>query len=168
MRTVREIINQAIEPNEPADSILAFLKANDGKRVDKRLIDKIAAETGDETIRLDKAHGMTRIEWGGWRRYGGKEGGQLLLSHSDKNVVVDAAWVEEKNPAEFRARDERNAKRQQVTDEECSHLDEAIYLFKAARNKVRTMLAYEGKFEPDRHRILEEHKINWQALDDDR
>jgi len=139
MKTTKEIVAGRIEPLEPQDTILSVLKENDGKRLDKRLIEKLKAATKDDTINLDLRAGMAHIQWGG---YGNNCKGSLLAQYAVKNLRVDAAWIEENNAAYYRAARERNARRAETLKNEdlLTKADVAIEQYIAAREHLETLL----------------------------
>jgi hypothetical protein len=110
---LKQLIHDKLEPIEPADTILRILQENDGKRLDKRIIDKIQAACPDWQIRDQRRFGMTQIAWGK-SHYPHEEYGSLLIDHHIKCVSVDAAAVYYNNPAYFSARDKRNRQRQEI------------------------------------------------------
>jgi hypothetical protein len=104
---IKALIQNSLEPLEPADTILAVLKENEGKRLTKLVIDKLKDRTGDQTLRISCIASMTSIEWG---PFVGRLG-SLLMAYQITNVVIDTAFVLEHNVAYYEARDKRNAQR---------------------------------------------------------
>lgn len=154
MPSIREVILANIEPTEPQDTILAWLKANaDGQRITERHIEKLRKVTGNNSIRLRKNFGMTHIEWD--RDKGSP--GSLLLAHKTVNVVIDADEIREKNPAYFSALAERNTVRQQTLQDEkaIAELERQIGIFKEARDYIRQATEYGAPFNHDRFAIEE-------------
>jgi hypothetical protein len=138
--TVKEIIESRIEVSEPQDTILAYLKENDGKKLTVRDAKKLSELTGEE-ITIDKRFGMAHIEWGTWqeRQKGGRS---LLVAYAEKNVAIDVAFVEEHNRAYFSAKDERNQKRREMLadTEKMALLETKIAEFLAAKDAMENLL----------------------------
>jgi hypothetical protein len=153
---IQEIIESRIESNEPQDTILAYLKENDGKKLTVRDAKKLSELTGQE-IHIDKRFDMTHIEWGTYQQRRVTGGSSLLVAYSEKNVVIDANWIEEKNPAYFSAKDERNEKRQEMLaqPEKMAELQIKIGEYKAAKEAMEDLL---DEF-PDIYKIQEEFGI---------
>ena len=108
IKTVRDFLLSQRESDEP-DEVLAVLKVHDGKQLTKRLLAKLPG--GEERWRLSQFATMTHLETRDYGRSGGNTGIHLLLAYALKNVMIDAAWIEEHNPAYFKGRRERNAQR---------------------------------------------------------
>lgn len=159
---VADLIRSRMEASEPQDTILAFLRTIDGKKINKRHVEKLREQIGDNEIRLSHRFGMTSLQWGGYHR----TGGNILLAHSEKNVVVDIAYVLEHNAAYYSAKDERNEKRQQALSqpEKCAELDDAIANFRAAEAKLKALMG-QDIFQPDDYRI-QKHLVEGVSLDD--
>jgi hypothetical protein len=111
IQSVRAFVQSQRESDEP-DEVLAVLKANDGKQLTKRILDKLPG--GAPRWRLSRNAGMTHLETWDYVRSGGKTGMHFLMAYAEESVVIDAAWVEEHNPAYFKGRRERNASRDEV------------------------------------------------------
>ena len=106
---VRALVLARMESDIP-DEILAALKPHDGKPLTVRHLALLPG--GAERWMLHKHAGMISIEERDYRRTQGSRGTSLLVAYSEKNVIIDCAFLVEKNPAYFVARVERNAKRQ--------------------------------------------------------
>lgn len=150
MKTI-DLIRSRIEASEPQDTILTFLRTIEGKRINRTHVEKLRAQVGDADLRLRHQYGMTDLEWGGYTRSDGRQGGSLLLAHREKNVVVDVAYILEHNAAYYSAKDERNKTRQQALaqPEKCAALDQAIADYKAAQVRMVKLLG-DDIFDPDR------------------
>jgi hypothetical protein len=135
---LQELIMSCMESLEPQTSILRFLEGQEGKRLDKRLLEKMQ-------------------EWGGYSESGGGKGGRLLIAHALKDVRVDSNFIHQRNLAYFEAAEARNEKRQQaLADPELlSDLEKTIQSFLTARDKLAKMMNYGTVFAPDRHAIEE-------------
>lgn len=153
--SITDLIESQIEKREPQDAILAYLKTQDGKQLTQRTITKLQELTGDKSIRLRKAFGMTSIEWGSYNATSGREGGSLHCTHTEKNVIIDAKKIEENNARHFSALWRRNELRHKALNdiEAVSELKETIDVYVAARQKLEKLLAYDTVFEPDAYAI---------------
>jgi hypothetical protein len=123
---IRKIIQNNIESNEPADTILRILKENEGKRLDKRVIDKMQAAIPNWWIRDCREYGMTQIKWAvRWDSEKhqniptpeGQTEGSLLVAHEVKYIYINSEEIKGKNPAYFSARDERNSQRREILEQ---------------------------------------------------
>jgi hypothetical protein len=116
-KSVRDFLLSQRESDEP-DAILAILKAHDGKQLTKRLLAKLPGAApmieGKDRWRISQFATMTHLETRDYSRSGGNTGMHFLMAYATTNVVIDAAWVEEHNPAYFKGRRERNASRDLV------------------------------------------------------
>ncbi len=101
-----------LEPSEPQNKILAYLKAHDGKKLTAR--DLPALKEIDPTIRFYTIAGMHHIEWGAYTRTEGHAGGSLLTAYTTGAPTIDAAFVEKHNLAWFAASVERNEERRKA------------------------------------------------------
>ena len=116
--TVRATLESRIESDEP-DEVLAILKKDDGKQLTKRILEKLPSvgfgaslvSASGQRWRLSQHAGMIHLETWDYARSGGSTGIHLLMAYAEKSVTIDAAWVEEHNPAYFKGRRERNAAR---------------------------------------------------------
>lgn len=162
MNKVAEIIQAHIEPTEPQGQILAFFKANEGKRLDKRFMDKLKAHLGRQDVRYDYIAGMTNIVWGNRADMTSKApSGSLLVGYaSEGSLVSDAAKLEDRNIAYFGAAVSRNEARQRsladvAGQEEILALAEQLRTVKA---RLKEIFAYGTDFNHDEYSIR-------QALD---
>lgn len=175
--SVKDVISAGLEPLEPQTAILAFLEANDGKRLDKRLLEKLNAAVPGHNIRMHQIASMTHIEWDDYGGRGGPwagpkpanipAGGSLLMAYRLKNLTVDVAFVKEHNIAYFGAAMARNEKRNAMLadDAACRELEATIRQFIEARDKLRAAFEYGAKFYEARYDIEREYDLN---LDDKR
>jgi hypothetical protein len=150
---IAQIITARIEPLEPQTSILKFLQEQNGKRLTNPVIAKLREVCNDETIHLRQAGGMTSIGWG--YEQSGQRTGSLLVSYKTKNVVIDAEFVEEKNPAYFSAARERNHRRSLAVKDTkgCAELEATIHTLLAAQKKLDEFFAFGTHFEQDKFAI---------------
>src|ERR1700674_1424383 len=111
LQTVRDFVLSQRESDEP-DAILAILATQDGKQLTKRILAKLPG--GEERWRLSQFATMTHLETRDYSRSGGNAGIHLLIAYEIKNVTINAAWVEEHNPAYFAGRRARNEARDMV------------------------------------------------------
>lgn len=169
--SVKDVIAAGTEPLEPQTAILAFLRANEGKRVDKRFFEKLNAAVPGHNIRLHQIASMSHIEWDGYGGRGGPwagprpelpAGGSLLIAYQLKNLTVDVAFVEKHNPGYFGAAVARNEKRAAMlaNDAACRELEATIRQFIEARDKLRAAFEYDGPFYEARYDIEREYDLN--------
>ena len=111
IQSVRTFLQTQRESDEP-DEVLAILKQHDGKQLTKRLLAKLPG--GEERWKLSQFATVTRLETRDYARSGGNTGIYLLMAYATTNVTIDAAWIEENNPAYFKGRRERNTQRDEV------------------------------------------------------
>ncbi len=111
IESVRNFLLSQRESDEP-DAVLDILKSQDGKQLTKRLLSKLPG--GEERWRLSQFASMTHLETRDYSRSGGNTGIHLLIAYQLTNVTIDAAWIEEHNPAYFAGRRARNASRDAV------------------------------------------------------
>jgi hypothetical protein len=149
-----DLVKSRMEPTEPADTILKILTENNGKRLDKRIVDKLQLATGQK-IRDRRQYGMTSLTYGGYDETGGRQGGCLYLAHQEKNVVIDVEYVKEHNPAYFKARDERNADRIALLTqpEEFKELAMWINHYIEAVANIKRLTEFGAPFQHDSYAI---------------
>ncbi len=134
---LRTFIMYQMETDPLPRRILEALREHDGKPLTMRHINKFKAEIS-ESIYLRKCYGMTHIGWGNYRQTDAKEGGELLIAHTEKGVVIDAEKIEhELNGRYFRAADSRNLSRTLLL------ADESLKL----RDLAKSMIAFHDAHE---------------------
>jgi len=108
-------IESSIEDTRIPDAVAAHAAKRAGKPVTVKDAEQLEAQLG-VPVRVSKRYGMTQVCWArGVAPNPWSDEGSILLSHSDTNVRwPDLATLHEKNPAYFKARDERNAQRQKL------------------------------------------------------
>lgn len=151
-KSLREFIESQIEPTEPFDLLRTFLESNNGKRLDKRLIDKLNDIIPHREFRIANTAGMTLLQFGGYGRHqDDRQGGSILMSHQTKNVYVDVAYMLEHNTCYYSARDARNATRRKLLagTSAISKTEGLIRNFLAVRAALKEALAND-LFAPDR------------------
>ena len=152
---IQAFIRERAEPTLPFDSILAYLRRYNGKKLTKRDETRMQAEI-DPSIEIRHTAGMVYIEHGGYSRSKGNAGGSILVAYCDGAPTIDAEWVEKRNPHAFSARDERNAKRAAISRELCERLAAAINQLQAAKKEIATLVEYGGPFDSDCYAIRKE------------
>jgi len=159
---VRAKLLAARESDEP-DAVLAVLKAHDGKQLTKRLLAKLPG--GEARWLIRQVAGMTSLEDRDYLHSQGNRGTRLLVAYQLTSVVVDAAWVEEKNAAYFAARRERNRLREAAaaSPEACQHFAGTLAAYArakealdAAKADLDRLTGYGSPFSPDQY--------DWQRL----
>ncbi len=149
---VAEIIRNNIECEEPAFSILNFLRKHDGKLLNTKLVSKMIEYVGYSSIRISKQYNMTHINWGPY-----SNPSQLLISYQTVNVRIDAKWIEENNACWYSALRERNIKRKEALEnpDVLSYLNSMYETINAAENNIKEAYKQYKFLEPDRIRIDE-------------
>ena len=143
--TVAEILELEHEPAEPQEPIMTWLALKEGKPFTSATVKWLREMVGDDSIALVKSFGMTSLEWGGYSAAKGCAGGSLLVAHTEKGVVIDTAFIREKNARHFSAREERNEKRSKLKRnlELCTRMDRAVAAYLAARDELHGLLEEE-------------------------
>jgi hypothetical protein len=114
---LRAILTAAMEPTEPADSVLRYFATFKGARFTKRNLDALNAQIPQHQFRLSRIAGMLSIEWDGYGR--GYGGGSLLCAYTDASTfIMDPDTLRGYNLSYYDARDKRNAERQRVLGSE--------------------------------------------------
>jgi hypothetical protein len=151
---VRAFILAKRESEEP-DAILEILRANNGKKYTVHLLRKLPG--GEERWRYSGIAGMSHLE-----ERKRDDGAISFLTSYDRSGphVIDAAWVEEHNPAWYLGRRERNAKRDAtLADPEAldrmafalnAYVDAKAALDEAKRN-LDKLTGYGEPFSPDQY-----------------
>jgi hypothetical protein len=155
---LRDILTKGMEPTEPADTILKVLREHNGRLLTTRIEPILQKATGDMEIRLRRRYNMTLIEWGGYGQSGGHHGGALICYNSESAFVIDAADIEERNPAHFSARHERNARRARMLASPslmsqmarmCHRVEVAVSELNTATDDLKEWIGYERAFGDD-------------------
>jgi hypothetical protein len=122
----------------------------------KRILAKLPGAEDRWTI--TQVANMTNLEEKSYRRSGGRDGISLLIAYDIKNVVVDCAQIEAKNPCYYSARRERNAKRLTTTNTAslCQAMANAVNAARDARAALtraeaalEALTGYGEPFSPD-------------------
>jgi len=161
---VRKIIQDSMEDAETPVAILSALRSHDGKRLTKRTIEAIRKETGIDDVVLRHRCMDTHIEWGGYSRSKGDEGGYIIVAYSEKNVVVDVAFIEKKNPCYFYASRERNEQRNKLlspeSTEKLQDFVDAANEWKEAVEKLEPMFDYKNSLDVVKYRL--QNAVGWK------
>lgn len=141
---VYTFLQTQMEDSHVPDTILATLKEWDGKKINQTHINILRERLSDWTIRLDKSHDMTNLEWGGYSRSGGDTGGSMLIAYRITNVEIDTAWIEENNGPYFKGLQERNRCRRAAMEatDYLRQLDEAITAYRNAQKALDGLLEH--------------------------
>jgi hypothetical protein len=139
---VAKMLADRREPDVPMD-VLRVLKENDGKPLTKRLLVKLPG--GEASWYINHIASMTQLRTTDlYERSRGVNGYSFLLAYQTKNVVIDAAWVVEHNPAYFGAREDRNSARDRIKASDIRELTETLNGVARARKELATA---EGRLE---------------------
>lgn len=136
----RQELHDLIQENwesELPDKVLEALRPFDGKPITTRMLSKLPVSSPDNPWRLRREYGMTHLVTLDYLRYSGNKGGiSLLLCHTESSIPLNVREVEEKNPAYFSARKQRNHARMEAMNTR-ELLDGAV----TAANRVAHALA---------------------------
>jgi len=114
---IKKVIKDRIETLEPADTILRILRESHGKRLDKRIIDKMNMSCPEWRIVDKRQFKMTQIAWMTYTMpY--QSGGSLLIAHKENDVYIDSQDIYNRNPAYFEFRDKRNKQRKELLEQD--------------------------------------------------
>jgi hypothetical protein len=143
---VREVIAASIEQTEPQFTILRVLREKyNGKRYDKRVEKALEEATGVDLLTV-KHYGWTEIQW----RSGADNCFHcgIIIARCEKNVVIDADYIERENPSYFSAAVERNEKRYALLDSEsaCERLTTLVNDYLEAEAKLLAAYEYGAPF----------------------
>lgn len=118
-------------------ALLAFFQANEGKTLTARMLPKLAAIAPD--ARIVKAYGMTNVQWGGYGRTQGNQGGSFLIAHTEAAPTIDPVRIEDMNRGYLSAADERNEARRRTLDTQGHVFQQAADAINALRNAQATI-----------------------------
>lgn len=153
--SVLAFLESQLESNEP-DAVLAVLVERNGKPLTKRLLAKLPG--GEAEWRLSQTAGMFHLETRNYGRSDGNTGIHLLIAYQITNVMIDAAWIEEHNPAYFEGRRNRNALRDATMGDPVllQSMADALNSYEAAKAKLdeaavrlEALTGYGKAFSPD-------------------
>lgn len=144
---VRSVIESGIEDTNFTYGLLDFLQEFNGKRFDKRVVDKLKAVY--DRVYLEKtSYGGTYLKIGDY---------SFIVSHANVNVVVDVAFIEEKNFCYFGAAIARNEKREKSLKNDIN-LEAMANTINAINNNIaafRDMTSCSGLFGESRYDVRE-------------
>ncbi len=153
---IQQLLTEALNYDETADNILAILQEHNGKRLDKRIIDKIKLVAPN--VYMNKTWSYTYIEWGGHRNSGGNKGGELTIADYVKNVIIDIKWIEERNKNYFAGKVNKNKEIQSLLNNMKlrKEMEETIQNYQDVKVNLDKML---DKFEVIKYKIIERYKL---------
>ena len=160
-QTVSDLVQENWESDLP-DAVLEALRPLDGKNVTTRILDKLPG--GRDKWILERAYGMTHLKNKVYAFSQGSERGgvSLILDWREDSFPLDIRKVEEKNPAYFSARKERNHKRMEARNTKelldkmataMNRVEAAKAEFEKAKAHLESLTEYGAPFEPDRYAI---------------
>ena len=156
---IREHIRSRMEDADTPRIIVEVLRQFEGKRLDKRVIDKMIERGVDRPVlRKQTTRAPYRLVHIIWGDYGVGNGGYLYVSHQNSgHVTIVTDDIIEHNPSYFDARVERNNKRQRIIDDPdaLEMLATAMNNFAAAKQNLQNILAIDGTFDFDRYSLAE-------------
>jgi hypothetical protein len=157
--SLRTLLQKAMEPTEPRDTILAYWKAHEGETWTSRHEEPLRAAI--ERARPDlKGTVQFRTTLGSHREVGwgrGEEVGvaRIYICHYDwarkaLNRTIDPEFLVSDNPAAFKGADERNElRRKALLDYQLMHKAEALL---KQHNNIRGTLAH---IEAELHMLMQ-------------
>ena len=153
MRTIAQLLTEEMETNEPQDTILKTLKENEGKRIDKRLLDKLKTATGLTDLHYSSIASMTHLE----RNTNNKERFSMLLYYHSQGNMVDSQAIEKQNVCMFSAKDERNKERcKLLNDPDLKDAQEIVDNLAKLLKQLKVMVQYGEFLSPVRYSIQRE------------
>jgi len=107
---IARVLEQEYE-NDVPDQVLEVLRRHAGKQLTKRLLKDLPG--GESNWHIRHIANMTNLENRDYFLSSGNAqyGVSLLMAYGTVNVVIDPVFVEERNTAYFRARQDRNTLR---------------------------------------------------------
>jgi hypothetical protein len=158
---IHDILQAHYESDLP-DKVLACLLPHNGKLVGKNLLKSLPEVPGGWRIR--RAYGMTHLESAPYMNgdLSNPKAVSLLLAHSEANVYVDTYSIEERNPAYFSGRRERNHARMEAMNtkheldamaDAMTEASAALERFETAKARFAQLTACGKHFEPDSYEL---------------
>lgn len=138
-QTVADLIQENWESDLP-DTVLDCLRPLDGKMVTARILDKLPG--GKDAWVLERQYGMTHLKSREYYNNGGNSGVSLLLAHTTASFPINVREIEEKNPAYFSARKERNHARIEVRNDKAALDKMASILNRIEKAKAELVIAF--------------------------
>lgn len=136
------LVEDTIEDTRIPDAIAVHAGKRAGKPVTKVDAKALTDELGIE-IRIRRQYGMTHVSWG---PYVAEQ--SILLAHTDTGVCwPTSAALQEKNPAYFRARDERNAQRKVILGERrelAAQAAAAVVKLREAQAELEALIEFDA------------------------
>jgi hypothetical protein len=147
MATTRETIAAAYDrehsQHEAAAAMLAILKANNGKKLSKRLCPALSEAAGEPVI-ISRSFGLISLQTESYWRTDGNQGLRLFIASGMETLpTIDAADIEERNGCYYAAALKRQESRQELLG---SDIPEAIDA--AAEELAAAREAYRGLAGP--------------------
>lgn len=149
---IRKLVESAIEPSEPVETIMRVLSEYDGKKWSDEILDKIRQEVRCN-ISVVSDIDMFHIRWDDGTESGS---GLLLIAYQSKRrLVIDPEWIKDANEAYFAARIERNKTRNNLLAGDNAIFDKmaaAINEYNIAASTLESMLS---QFSVDKYVIMD-------------
>lgn len=159
-RFTRQLIHDTLQEeweSDLPDKVLEALRAFDGKPITTRMLAKLPE---GHTWHLRRQYGMTHLVNDAYIREDYSKGLNLLLCHTESSVPLDIRQVEERNPAYFAGRRERNHSRMEAmnTREDLDRMARvlnqvhcAIAELDAATRELEKLTGYGKRFAADQY-----------------
>lgn len=163
MATTRETIAAAYDREQDqhlkASAMLAILKANDGKKLSKRLCPALSEAAG-ETVMISRSYGLISLQTDSYWRTEGNKGLRLFIASGMETLpAIDAADIEKSNGCYFAAAVARNEQRQELLSSDIPEaIDAAAAQLAAAREAYRTLAGPQSM--PDWPAVAKAHNVD--------
>jgi len=144
-KDIHDVLQSNLEDLSTPMTIIDVLRPHNGKRLTKRHAEAISATLGGRRVYIRKQYGMTSIEFGGYGIQADPDnGGSLLLTHTETNVVIDCDDIIKRNPAYFSAAQERNEQRWALMEDEqrLRRVADAINAYRTACRMIEAAIGH--------------------------
>jgi len=136
---VRNAVEDSLQPTELTDTIMRVLEENNGKRFDKRIMDKLKAALPPlRYFYVTKSLGWTQLHFGDeWEKTR-----FITISRQNKNVVIDCDFIRKENLGHFQGKHDNNAEKlAYLATDLPGKLEDEYLAYKAARHQLVAELA---------------------------
>lgn len=136
LQEIKAEIEGEREDNTLVKAIIEALRPHNGKKLTVR--HEAELKKVDSEARIVKKYGWTALSWSG--------GYDLMLSRTEKNVVIDTDWIVKENARCFSALEKRNAFRDELlrNDELLERTAKAITAYQEAARELKELLTHEN------------------------
>ena len=146
-KAIKDLVNENFEDNSAIKKVADVLRVHDGEKLTKRLIPELEKVSGSK-VTISQRYDMTYL------RFDGFEKSDLLIGYGKNLPDIDADFFIDRNPADFRGADKRNAERNLITAKDRSALAKALNAYIKAREDIKTLTDYGKPFDADEYAIM--------------